>query len=132
ARPGRRRARAAAGSPATSSGVADGGQARLPVRSRHRHASAPAPVSSRVRPGSTRSALAALLDAGLLAPGVAEVVQLRAADVTADHDLDLLEDRRVKREGALDPDAEGDLPDREGPSDAVPVDTQHDPLEDLD
>src|SRR5687768_3314381 len=48
------------------------------------------------------SGLAALLDLGGLAAEVAQVVELGAAHVATGHDLDLLEDRRVEREGALD------------------------------
>src|SRR3954447_26409120 len=78
------------------------------------------------------SALAALLDLGGLAAEVAQVVELRAAYVATGHDLDLLEDRGVDREGALDADAEGDLADREGPADARALDSDHDALEHLD
>src|SRR4051794_39623013 len=69
-----------------------------------------------------RSHLAPLLDLGGLPTQVAEVVQLRPADVTTGHDLDLLEDRRVEREGSLDTDAEGDLADGEGTADAGTLD----------
>src|SRR3954471_17318844 len=78
------------------------------------------------------SDLAAFLDLGSLPAQVAQVVQLGPADVAAGHDLDLLEDRRVEREGALDTDAEGDLADREGAPDAGALDPDHDALEDLD
>src|SRR5689334_454419 len=78
------------------------------------------------------SGLAALLDLGGLAAQVAQVVELGAADVTAGHDLDLLEDRGVQREGALDTDAEGDLPDGEAATDARALDPDHDALELLD
>ena len=64
------------------------------------------------------SGLATFLDLGGLAAQVAQVVELRAPHVTAGDDLDLVEDRRVQREGALDADAEGDLADGEGPADA--------------
>src|SRR3954453_11040461 len=79
-----------------------------------------------------RSGLAPLLDLGGLAAQVAQVVQLRAADVTAGDDLDLLEDRGVQREGALDAHAEGDLADGEAAADAAALDADHDALEDLD
>src|SRR5215207_2150317 len=83
--------------------------------------------------GSTRpSELAPLLDLCGLAAQVAQVVELGAAYVTARHDLDGLEDRRVEREGPLDADAEGDLADGEGAADAGSVDPDDDALEDLD
>ena len=50
---------------------------------------------------------------------VAQVVQLRAADVTAGDDLDRVEGRGVHRERALDADAEADLADGEGLADAA-------------
>src|SRR3954447_3510070 len=78
------------------------------------------------------SDLAAFLDLGGLPAQVAQVVQLGPADVTAGDDLDLLEDRRVEREGPLDTHAEGDLADGERTADAGAVDTDHDTLEDLD
>src|SRR5215218_2999734 len=55
---------------------------------------------------SARDGVALLLDLGGLAAQLAEVVQLRAADVTAGDDLDLLDDRGVYREGALHAHAE--------------------------
>src|SRR3954463_8205672 len=78
------------------------------------------------------SDLAAFLDLGGLPAQVAQVVQLGPADVAAGHDLDLLEDRRVEREGPLDTHAEGDLADREGAADAGALEADHDALEDLD
>src|ERR671920_305085 len=71
-------------------------------------------------------------DLGRLAAQVAEVVELRAAHVAARHDLDLLEDRGVDREGALHADAEGDLADGEGATDAGALNADHHALEDLD
>src|SRR3954447_15647374 len=73
-----------------------------------------------------------LLDLGGLAAQVAQVVQLGAAHVTTGDDLDVVDDRGVEREGALDTDAEGDLADREGLADAAAVATDDDALEDLD
>src|SRR3982074_2880991 len=58
--------------------------------------------------------VALLLDAGLLATQVAQVVQLGATDVTTGDDLDRLDRRAVEREGPLDTDAVADLADREG------------------
>ena len=74
----------------------------------------------RPRIGAPGSVVATFLDLGGLAAQVAQVVELRAAHVTAGDDLDLLEDRAVQREGALDADAERDLADREGTPDARP------------
>src|SRR4051812_47570287 len=79
-----------------------------------------------------RSGLAALLDLGGLAAQVAQVVELRPPHVATGDDLDLLEDRRVQREGALDTDPEGDLADGEGAADAGALDPDADALEDLD
>src|SRR5688572_18173848 len=92
----------------------------------------PAGPSRRRRARSARDGLALLLDLGGLAAQVAQVVELRAAHVTAGDDLDLVDDRRVEREGPLDTDAEGDLADGEGAADAAAVDADHDTLEDLD
>src|SRR6476469_2471673 len=78
------------------------------------------------------SGLPALLDLGCLAAQVAQVVQLRAADVTTGDDLDLLEDRGVQRERALDTDADGDLADGERAAHTGAVHADHDALEDLD
>src|SRR5213082_2561470 len=75
--------------------------------------------------------LAALLDLRRLAAQIAQVVQLRAADVAALEDLDLRDVRRVDREGALDADAEGDLPDGERLADAAVLAADHHALEDL-
>src|ERR1700741_4393374 len=85
-------------------------------------------------PGGLRipSGLAALLDLGGLAAEVAQVVQLGPTDVTTGDDLDLLEDRGVQGEGALDADAERDLADGEAATDAGSLDADHDTLEDLD
>src|SRR5690606_27040644 len=51
--------------------------------------------------------------ARLLAAQLAQVVEARATHVAAALDLDLLDDRRVHREDALDADAVGDLAHRE-------------------
>src|SRR5699024_7229953 len=76
--------------------------------------------------------LALLPDAGLLAGEVAQVVQLRAADVAAGDDLDLVDGRGVHGEHALDADAEGHLADAEGLAHAVALATDDVALEDLD
>src|SRR5690606_6301023 len=80
-----------------------------------------------------RSGVLALLpDAGLLAREVAQVVQLRAAHVTAGDDLDLVDGRGVHGEHALHADAEGDLADAEGLAHAVALAANDVALEDLD
>src|SRR5688572_23839449 len=82
------------------------------------------------RGGSAGGAL--LLDLGLLAAQLAQVVELRAAHVTAGDDLDVVDDRRVHREGALDADLEADLADGEGLAHALAGAADDDALEDLD
>src|SRR5450830_781797 len=79
-----------------------------------------------------RDGVPLLLDLGLLAAQRAEVVQLRAAHVTARDDLDGLEARGVHRERALDTDAEADLADREGLADPAAAARDDDALEHLD
>src|SRR3954454_23020056 len=81
---------------------------------------------------SARDRLALLLDLGSLAAQLTEVVQLRPADVAAGDDLDLLDDRGVHREGALDADAEAHLAHGEGLARAAALAADHDALEDLD
>src|SRR3954451_1366741 len=76
--------------------------------------------------------LALLLDLGGLAAQLAEVVQLRPADVTAGDDLDLLDDRGVHREGPLDAHAEAHLAHGEGLADAAALAADDHTLEDLD
>src|SRR5664279_1349245 len=76
--------------------------------------------------------LALLLDAGLLAAEVAQVVELGAPHITARHDLDLLDDRCVQREGALDADAVAHLADREGLAYTRTLQADDDTLEHLD
>src|SRR5699024_8041726 len=93
-------------------------------------AAAVRPRRLRARPGS--GVLALLPDAGLLAGEVAQVVQLRAADVAAGDDLDLVDGRGVHGEHALDADAEGHLADAEGLAHAVALATDDVALEDLD
>src|SRR3712207_4979202 len=80
---------------------------------------------------SARDRLALLLDLRLLAAELAEVVELRATDVAAGHDLDLADHGRVHRERALDADTEADLPHREGLADAAALPPDDDALEDL-
>ena len=74
---------------------------------------------------------AALGDAGALADLVAQVVELRAADIAAGSDLELLDLRRVQREGSLHPDTERLLPHGEGLANAAALAFEHDALEDL-
>src|SRR3954469_6687307 len=81
---------------------------------------------------SARDRLALLLDLGGLAAQLAEVVQLRPADVAAGDDLDLLDDRGVHREGPLDAHAEAHLAHGEGLADAAALAADHHALEDLD
>ena len=78
-----------------------------------------------------RADVAALANAGSLADAVAEVVELRAANVTASGDLDLLDLRRVHGERALHADAEGLLADREGLARTVSLALDHHAFEDL-
>jgi len=74
----------------------------------------------------------ALLDAGLLASQVAQVVQLGPSNgAPADH-FELGDRGRVHREGALHADPERDLADRERLADAATLTADHDALEHLD
>src|SRR3954447_1094209 len=61
-----------------------------------------------------RGGVALLLDLGLLAAQLAQIVELGTTDVAARDELDVVDDRRVHRERALDPDAEAHLADGEG------------------
>src|SRR5689334_1583004 len=72
-----------------------------------------------------------LLDLGSLAPEIAEVVELGAADIAPGHDLDPVQRRAVDRVGALDPDPEADLANREGLAQAGTLAPDDDALEDL-
>src|SRR3954447_17744611 len=63
---------------------------------------------------------------------VAQVVELRPADVAARDDLDLGEDRRVHREGPLDADSEADLAHGEGLPGTAALAADDRALEDLD
>src|SRR4051794_15094542 len=78
-----------------------------------------------------RTRVAALADAGALADTAAQVVELRAADVTAGGDLDPLDLGRVQRERALHTNAEGLLADGEGLADPLALALDHHALEDL-
>ena len=78
-----------------------------------------------------RAGVAALADAGALADTVTQVVELRAPDVTAGGDLDLLDLRRVQRERALDADTERLLADGEGLACAVALALDDNALKDL-
>src|SRR5512141_3384607 len=73
-----------------------------------------------------------LADARLLPGHPAQVEELRAADVAPLLHLDLFEEGRVDRVGALDADAVRLLADLEGGGDGVPVEADDDPLEILD
>src|SRR5690606_343584 len=76
--------------------------------------------------------LALLLDLRLLAAQRAQVVQLGATHVTARHDRDRLDGRRVHGERALDADAEADLADGERLADPAALAGDDDALERLD
>src|SRR5215213_8046515 len=89
-------------------------------------------VDSAVGASAGDGGLALLLDLRGLAAQVAQVVQLGAADVAAADDLDLVQDRRMHREGALDADAETDLADGERLADALALAADDGALEDLD
>src|SRR5437868_4413673 len=62
---------------------------------------------------------AALGDAGGFTGAAAQVIKLGAADVAAAHHLDMVDDRRIEREDALDALAETDLAHREAGADAL-------------
>src|SRR5690348_14108922 len=79
-----------------------------------------------------RSELPLLLDLGGLPDAIAQVVELRPADVAPGEDLDLVDDRRVHREGALDADPVGELADGEGLVDPTTLATDDHALEHLD
>src|SRR5450759_1601492 len=73
-----------------------------------------------------------LLDLRRFSDPVAQVVELRPADVAAGRDLDVGDDGRVQGEGALHADPEADLADRERLADPAAFAADHDALEDLD
>src|SRR6476619_5247358 len=75
---------------------------------------------------------ALLLDLRGLSDPVAQVVELGSAHVAPDRHLDLLDDRRVHGERALDTDAEADLADLEGLAQARALAADDDALEQLD
>src|SRR5690606_36382839 len=102
-------------------------RSRLGCRSRLRDRRRP-----RRAPPSAGGGLATLADLGGLAAAAAQVVQLRAAHVTAGDDLDVVDRGRVEREGPLDTDPEGHLADGEGLTHAGALAADHDALEHLD
>src|SRR4029079_7983094 len=69
--------------------------------------------------------------ARLLADLLPEVVELRPAHVPACRHLELLDLRRMKREGSLDADSEGLLTDGERLAGTAALPLDHDALEDL-
>src|SRR5205085_7462176 len=75
---------------------------------------------------------ALLLDLRGLSDPVAQVVELGPAHVAPNRHLDLLDDRRVHGERALDTDAEADLADLEGLAQARALAADDDALEQLD
>src|SRR4029078_1288187 len=104
---------------------------RSPHQSSQRGAYRRAPRFPRIRPRRcARSAL--LLDLGLLATQLAQVVQLRAAHVTTGDDVDVIDVGRMHREGPLDADAVAFLAHGEGLADATALAAKDDTLEDLD
>src|SRR6185436_1206045 len=76
--------------------------------------------------------LAGFFHARRLALQLAQEVQLGAADLRRAQHFDLVDDRRVEREDALDALAEGDLSDGEGRARAAAMHADHHPLEHLD
>src|SRR6476469_4473783 len=92
---------------------------------------------SRFRPGALGGShiatdVAALGDAGGLAGPSAQVIKLGAADIAAAHDFDMVDDRRIEREDALDALAERNLADGEAGADALVGAGDADALEILD
>src|SRR5690606_39725046 len=73
-----------------------------------------------------------LLDPRRLAGALSEVVQLRPSDVAPPHHLDLVDDRRVEREHALDSHSEADLAHGERGGGATTVAGDDHALENLD
>src|SRR5690606_28558330 len=82
--------------------------------------------------GEAGSALALLPDAGRLAAQVAQVVELRPADVAAADDLGRVDGGAVDRERPLNADAVAGLADGEGLAGAAALAPDHHALEDLD
>ena len=78
------------------------------------------------------SELPLLLDLGPLPDTVAQVVELGSADVTTGPDLDAVDDRRVDREGPLNPNTEAELADCEGLTDSAALALDDHALEQLD
>src|SRR5262249_6330527 len=79
---------------------------------------------------SPRRLRAPLADARLLADLLAKVVELGAVDIADGGDVDLLDLRRVEREGPLDAHAERLLPDGGGLARAGALPADDDALED--
>src|SRR5688500_61039 len=77
------------------------------------------------------SGVALLFDPCGLADAVTQVEELGAPDGTPADDLDALDDGRVHRKGALDPDAVAELADGERLADAGALATDDDALEEL-
>ncbi len=86
----------------------------------------------RLHGGELRVVDPALLDPGLLATQIAEVVELGSAHCASGDDLELGDRGRMDGERPLDADAEGDLANRECLADAAPLTPDHDALEHLD
>ena len=78
------------------------------------------------------SRLLLLAHACRLALQLAQEIQLRAANTGSPQDVDLVDDRRVQREDALDALAERDLAHGKGRARPAAVHPDHHPLEHLD
>src|SRR5215510_4754639 len=73
----------------------------------------------------------ALADAGRLATQGAQEIEFGAADAPVFDDVDVIDDRRVKREDALDAYAERGLAHSDRLADAFPATRNYNPLERL-
>src|SRR4051794_747561 len=82
--------------------------------------------------GHVAANLATFGDSGGLAGASAQVIKLCATDITAAHDLDRIDDRRIKREDALDALTEADLADGEARAHALVGASDANALERLD
>ena len=78
------------------------------------------------------SVLQLLADLGSLTDAAAQVIELGAADITAAHGLDLLDEGRMDVEHLLDADAVGETTNGEGLLKTAVLLRDNDALEDLD
>src|SRR5262245_60952455 len=74
----------------------------------------------------------ALTDPRLLAPALAQVVELGPPNVSSRDDLELADRGRMQRERPLDPDPERDLPHGKGLLEPAALAADHHTLEHLD